>query len=55
MSSLQDMLAGRPLEVNETLGYALEKARALGLELPLLECSGTSSPASTARAATPSA
>jgi len=30
--------AGRPLEVNETLGYALEKARQLGLELPLLDC-----------------
>ena len=38
MSSLQDLLAGRPLEVNETLGYALERAVALGLELPMLEC-----------------
>lgn len=38
MSSLQDLLAGRPLEVNETLGYALERARALGLTLPMLEC-----------------
>ncbi|HEV8018122.1 MAG TPA: 2-dehydropantoate 2-reductase [Steroidobacteraceae bacterium] len=38
MSALQDVQAGRPLEVNETLGYALEKARALKLELPLLEC-----------------
>jgi 2-dehydropantoate 2-reductase len=37
MSSLQDLLAGRPLEVNETLGYALERARALGLTLPMLE------------------
>ena len=36
MSSLQDLLAGRPLEVNETLGYALDRARALGLTLPLL-------------------
>jgi 2-dehydropantoate 2-reductase len=36
MSSLQDLLAGRPLEVNETLGYALERAGALGLTLPLL-------------------
>ena len=36
MSSLQDLLAGRPLEVNETLGYALERARALGLTLPML-------------------
>ncbi|HYL00205.1 MAG TPA: 2-dehydropantoate 2-reductase [Steroidobacteraceae bacterium] len=38
MSSLQDLLAGRPLEVNETLGYALERAVAVGLELPMLEC-----------------
>jgi 2-dehydropantoate 2-reductase len=38
MSSLQDLEAGRPLEVNETLGYACEKARELRLELPLLEC-----------------
>ena len=38
MSALQDVQAGRPLEVNETLGYALDKARALKLELPLLEC-----------------
>ena len=27
MSALQDIEAGRPLEVNETLGYALDKAR----------------------------
>jgi 2-dehydropantoate 2-reductase len=38
MSALQDVEAGRPLEVNETLGYACERARALKLELPLLEC-----------------
>lgn len=38
MSSLQDLLAGRPLEVNETLGYALERAVQLRLELPMLEC-----------------
>ncbi len=38
MSALQDVEAGRPLEVNETLGYALEKSQQLGLELPLLEC-----------------
>ena len=37
MSSLQDLLAGRPLEVNETLGYALERAVALGLTLPMLD------------------
>ena len=36
MSSLQDLLAGRPLEVHETLGYAHERALALGLNLPLL-------------------
>jgi 2-dehydropantoate 2-reductase len=38
MSALQDVEAGRPLEVNETLGYACDKARELKLELPLLEC-----------------
>jgi 2-dehydropantoate 2-reductase len=37
MSSLQDIESGRPLEVNETLGYACGKARELRLELPLLE------------------
>jgi len=37
MSSLQDLEAGRPLEVNETLGYASAKARELALALPLLE------------------
>jgi 2-dehydropantoate 2-reductase len=37
MSSLQDLLAGRPLEVHETLGFARERARALGVTLPLLE------------------
>jgi 2-dehydropantoate 2-reductase len=38
MSALQDLLAGRPLEVNETLGYALERAEKLGLSLPMLDC-----------------
>jgi len=38
MSALQDIEAGRPLEVNETLGYACDKARELALPLPLLEC-----------------
>jgi 2-dehydropantoate 2-reductase len=38
MSSLQDLEAGRALEVNETLGYACDKARELGLDLPLLGC-----------------
>jgi 2-dehydropantoate 2-reductase len=37
MSALQDIEAGRPLEVNETLGYACDRARELGLDLPLLE------------------
>jgi len=37
MSALQDLEAGRPLEVNETLGYASAKARELALTLPLLE------------------
>jgi ketopantoate reductase len=36
MSALQDLEAGRALEVNETLGYACDQARSLGLELPLL-------------------
>jgi len=38
MSALQDVESGRPLEVNETLGCACERARALRLDLPLLEC-----------------
>ncbi|MGH8169036.1 MAG: ketopantoate reductase family protein, partial [Steroidobacteraceae bacterium] len=37
MSALQDLDAGRPLEVEETFGYAARKARELGLSLPLLE------------------
>lgn len=37
MSALQDLLAGRPLEVEETFGYAVRRARELGLSLPLLE------------------
>ncbi|MFC4307517.1 ketopantoate reductase family protein [Steroidobacter flavus] len=36
MSSLQDLLSGRPLEIHETLGYALRKSQELGLSLPLL-------------------
>jgi 2-dehydropantoate 2-reductase len=39
MSTLQDLQAGRPLEVEETLGYAARKATELGLVLPLLESS----------------
>lgn len=37
MSSLQDLEAGRPLEVEETLGYAVRKAAELKFPLPLLE------------------
>lgn len=37
MSSLQDLDAGRPLEVHETLGYAVKKARELNVPSPLLE------------------
>ena len=37
MSSLQDLLANRPIEVEETLGYAARKAAQLKLPLPLLD------------------
>ena len=37
MSSLQDLEAGRPLEIHETLGYALQKAAQQGIQLPLVE------------------
>jgi 2-dehydropantoate 2-reductase len=37
MSSLQDLLAGRPLEVHETLGYAVRKGAELGVAMPLLD------------------
>jgi 2-dehydropantoate 2-reductase len=37
MSSLQDLEAGRPLEVEETLGDSLRKATQLRLTLPLLD------------------
>jgi 2-dehydropantoate 2-reductase len=37
MSSLQDLEAGRPIEVEETLGYAVRLAAEGGLSLPLLE------------------
>ena len=37
MSALQDLEAGRPLEVEETFGYAVRKARELALSLPLLD------------------
>jgi 2-dehydropantoate 2-reductase len=38
MSTLQDLEAGRPLEVEETLGHAMRKAAQLKLSLPLLSC-----------------
>ena len=37
MSSLQDLDAGRSLEFEDTLGYAVRKAASFGLQLPLLE------------------
>ena len=37
ISALQDLEAGRPLEVEETFGHAVRKARELGLSLPLLD------------------
>lgn len=39
MSSLQDLEAGRALEIEETLGDAVRRARDLGLSLPLLGAS----------------
>jgi 2-dehydropantoate 2-reductase len=38
MSTLQDLLAGRRLEVEETLGHAIRSAAQLQLALPLLSC-----------------
>jgi 2-dehydropantoate 2-reductase len=37
MSSLQDLEAGRPLEVHETLGYALSRAAQNQIQMPLIE------------------
>jgi len=37
MSALQDLEAGRPLEIEETFGYATRQARELHLPLPLLD------------------
>lgn len=39
MSSLQDVAAGRPLEIHETLGHALQMARTHAIATPLLETS----------------
>ncbi|MSR15479.1 MAG: ketopantoate reductase family protein [Gammaproteobacteria bacterium] len=38
MSSLQDLLRARPLELEETVGYALRKAAEFDLVLPTVEC-----------------
>jgi 2-dehydropantoate 2-reductase len=37
MSSLQDLQAGRPLEIHETLGYALQKGAQYSVQMPLVE------------------
>lgn len=37
MSTLQDLMAGRTLEVEETLGYALREAQRLQVSTPLLD------------------
>ncbi|HEX6636230.1 MAG TPA: 2-dehydropantoate 2-reductase [Steroidobacteraceae bacterium] len=37
MSAQQDVLRGSPLESEETLGYALDKARELGVQMPTLD------------------
>jgi 2-dehydropantoate 2-reductase len=37
MSSLQDLEAGRPLEIHETFGFALQEAASRQLPLPLVE------------------
>lgn len=37
MSALQDLEAGRPLEVHETLGYAVGKAAQNGVPMPLVD------------------
>jgi len=37
MSALQDLEAGRPLEVHETLGYALRKAAQNRIPMPLVD------------------
>jgi 2-dehydropantoate 2-reductase len=37
MSALQDLKAQRPLEIHETLGYALNKAAGIGVQMPLVD------------------
>src|SRR5262249_47237883 len=36
LSALQDLQAGRPLKIHETLGYVVRKAKELNLPMPLL-------------------
>jgi 2-dehydropantoate 2-reductase len=36
LSALQDLQAGRPLEIHETLGYVVRKAKEMNLAMPLL-------------------
>jgi 2-dehydropantoate 2-reductase len=37
LSALQDLMAGRPLEIHETLGYVVRKGKELKLAMPLLQ------------------
>ncbi len=37
ISTLQDLERGKPLEVEETLGWALKRGREFGLDMPTLE------------------
>ena len=37
ISTLQDLERGRRLEVEETLGYAVRKAKELGIEMPMMD------------------
>ena len=37
MSALQDLLRGRSLEIDETMGHAVDEARRLGIPVPTLE------------------
>jgi 2-dehydropantoate 2-reductase len=39
MSSLQDLVAGRPLELEETVEHGLHRAHALGMPMPLVSAS----------------
>ena len=37
MSALQDLENGRPLELEETLGYALQRALEIGIDMPTVD------------------